>query len=104
MLLNGKVANNINDYLKYKQDLLNTLQTATPPVGNEAANMQASADSSSRMHVYLFKRSSSWCTSLQTIYLSNVDARNLASQSSYLCPITSQEVKTSIFLEFLTQT
>ncbi len=54
-LPNGKVANNINDYFKYKQELQSTLQTATTPVGNEAANMQASADSSSIMHVDLFK-------------------------------------------------
>ncbi len=100
-LPNGKVANNINDYLKYKQDLQSTLQTATPPVGNEAASMQASADSSSLMHVDLFKRSSAWCTSPQTIYLSNVGARNLSSQSSYFCPITSLQAKTDIFPQFL---
>ncbi len=103
-LPNGKIANNINDYLKYKQELQSTLQTATPPVGNEAANMQASADSSSLMHVDLFKRPSAWCTSPQIIYLSTVGARNLSSQSSYFCPITSLEAKTSIFPEFLPQT
>ncbi len=100
-LTNGKVANNINDYLKYKHNLQRTLQTATPAVCVEAANMQASVGIRSLMHVDLFKRSSAWCTCPHTIYLSNVGARNVSSQSSYFCPLTSLEAKTGIFSKFL---
>ncbi len=48
-LPNGKTANNITVFFKYKQDLQNTLQTDTPPVSNEAEN------SNSVMHVDLSK-------------------------------------------------